>query len=627
MNIKTFISITSAVLCIAGCSEAISEIEPDNGGKITVTTEVGGQTKAGYEGTVSLPEKFIMDINQGGDAEYDYSLLEMIRMNNGNTYNASVNLWWADSDHSNVEVKAITLPYGMTSIDSENPMEINVCQDQTSDENIKSSDLLGATSEEDITIEGNSINISFNHLLVKLHVIYGFGEKLSGSTASISGITLKNTCIAGGYSYADMDYDETVERKYGNIKMYHSQSENTVEAIFYPYVPAENPLLLINAVIDGEEKEFECPINLKNTSGFVGGKRYRMTVNISGYSANDVTATFVKDWDDDEGSIYDESAESVLWVGTSIPAGDGNNNYPRMVADELGFNLYNNARGASYVCFYNSTDDGSINITQPYDNPSDPSKSFSTKPHLGYSLSATIEEIEAKFNRNDFPEEVLPEWLLESFRNHSFERLIIPYINGEKATCTTIVFDHGYNDRGAIVRECDWHKLTDSEGNATERAPGYSWLMELADNSNNTSESYLQGCWWDDNNTSRKNSYFYALSYLIKRCLEVNPKIKIVIGNYFAWKTPVFSAEYNGNDNMCNLLCGANEALGGMWMRDVVNVYKYTGIRNMTINGVCDYNSFCPDGVHPHSDTTGESNRIIAGVYINELRGIVSSGK
>ena len=112
MNIKTFISITSAVLCIAGCSEAISEIEPDNGGKITVTTEVGGQTKAGYEGTVSLPEKFIMDINQGGDAEYDYSLLEMIRMNNGNTYNASVNLWWADSDHSNVEVKAITLPYG-----------------------------------------------------------------------------------------------------------------------------------------------------------------------------------------------------------------------------------------------------------------------------------------------------------------------------------------------------------------------------------------------------------------------------------------------------------------------------------------------------------------------------------
>ena len=59
-------------------------------------------------------------------------------------------------------------------------------------------------------------------------------------------------------------------------------------------------------------------------------------------------------------------------------------------------------------------------------------------------------------------------------------------------------------------------------------------------------------------------------------------------------------------------------------MRHVVNVYKYTGIRNMNINGVCDYNVFCPDGVHPHSDTTGESNRIIAGAYINELNGIIN---
>ena len=59
-----------------------------------------------------------------------------------------------------------------------------------------------------------------------------------------------------------------------------------------------------------------------------------------------------------------------------------------------------------------------------------------------------------------------------------------------------------------------------------------------------------------------------------------------------------------------------------------VNVYRYTGIINKTYtdkNGVTqsDFYRFCPDGVHPHSDSTGHSNRVIAGVYINALRGIL----
>lgn len=72
-----------------------------------------------------------------------------------------------------------------------------------------------------------------------------------------------------------------------------------------------------------------------------------------------------------------DARANVLWIGTSIPAGDitfnnngttqsttsdlGSNNYPKMVADALGFNLYNNARGASFVCFYPSSEDGTAN--------------------------------------------------------------------------------------------------------------------------------------------------------------------------------------------------------------------------------------------------------------------------
>ena len=36
-----------------------------------------------------------------------------------------------------------------------------------------------------------------------------------------------------------------------------------------------------------------------------------------------------------------------------------------------------------------------------------------------------------------------------------------------------------------------------------------------------------------------------------------------------------------------------------------------------------DFYRFCPDGVHPHSDSTGHPNKVIAGVYINALRGIL----
>ena len=32
---------------------------------------------------------------------------------------------------------------------------------------------------------------------------------------------------------------------------------------------------------------------------------------------------------------------------------------------------------------------------------------------------------------------------------------------------------------------------------------------------------------------------------------------------------------------------------------------------------------FCPDSVHPSSDTTGESNKKIANVYVNALRDLM----
>ena len=617
-NLKRFLSVFALIIGGTSCSEKINEEFENIGRSITVRSEVVSLVKAGYDGTTVLPDEFVMDIIQGSNKLYNYSLVNMIKESETNIYNApeDVRLIWAEDDHSNVTVKAMTIPYGLTEINGHEPMEVSVSPDQDTERKVEESDLLVAESGNGVTIDGDDIKIVFSHLLTKLQVEYRFENELANSLVTVNSIVLENTCIKGGYSYAEMDFDTSVSLQYGDIKMYIDPAENTAECIFYPYIPEKDAILNINTTINGTEKVFSCPVSLKDNGGFKSGTRYKMRLTFSGSDAVDASITSVKSWNTDDNSILTDDCEKVLWIGTSIPAGNGDNNYPKMVADALGFKLYNNARGSSFVCFYSPGEDG----TSSWAGASDWTD-YESQVWKGYSLSATIEEVEAKFG----PEGLnVPDWLLNSYKQHSFENLIIPYIDGTIASCNTIVFDHGYNDRATIINECSWHKLTDAEGNATERAPGYSWLMELADNSNNTSELYLQGCWHDDNNTARKNSYLYAMSYLIKRCLEVNPKIKIVIGNYFAWKTPVFAWENNGNDNTCNLLCGANEALGGMWMRHVVNVYKYTGIRNMNINGVCDYNVFCPDGVHPHSDTTGESNRIIAGAYINELNGIIN---
>ena len=60
-----------------------------------------------------------------------------------------------------------------------------------------------------------------------------------------------------------------------------------------------------------------------------------------------------------------------------------------------------------------------------------------------------------------------------------------------------------------------------------------------------------------------------------------------------------------------------NEAL--LWA-DTEHVYKHTDLDNAM--DFSFFNAFCPDGTHPGTDLTGESNKIIASVYIHELRKI-----
>ena len=342
---------------------------------------------------------------------------------------------------------------------------------------------------------------------------------------------------------------------------------------------------------------------------------------------NTTNKTIVERIETVENYTVPDARSKVLWIGTSIPAGDiqfsnngttqsttsdlGSNNYPKMVADALGFKLYNNARGASFVCFYPSSEDGTSNWAGK------DWTEYQNEVHKGYSLSASMAQVEAKFGPNGLN---IPEWLLNNFKSYSYESLIIPYIDGTIASCDTVILDHGYNDRHQILFETSWHI---SEGEEMVIGSGRDWLLKLQDplDKTLTAESFFQGCWLSDENAEDTKKYYWkAMVFLCKKIWAVNPRIKIIIGNYFAYKSNIFGGEY-GNDRLCEFICLANSGLAN-WLRcQCVDVHKYTGIYNRNLAAGNDYQLFCPDNVHPHSDSTGRSNRIIAGVYINAIRG------
>lgn len=302
MKTKNYLFVMLIALMLSACNNTNGIIPPLDEQPITITADVIQHTRAGYQSEVLMPKEFVMDISQYGDAKFNYSLVKMTKDKGANTYSADRDLLWANDTHTAM-VKAMTIPMGLNTVDDTNVMEVNVSLQQNVESNVATSDLLGATSTSNggITITDSNINIEFQHLLSKLDISYSFAPEIEGESIVVNSITLQNICTKGGYSYATMALDAT-NMSYDNIAMFHSSTEKrkgTAEAIFYPYKPTEDPILVINATIDNVDCIFSCPVKLKDANGFISGKRYTMNVSIIGTSVSGTTATIAKGWDTD----------------------------------------------------------------------------------------------------------------------------------------------------------------------------------------------------------------------------------------------------------------------------------------------------------------------------------------
>lgn len=662
-------------LAIVSCNEKIETYFPDAGDYITVTSETDSQVKAGYEGISVLPETFHMDINT------PYFSGTMTREGESNKYEFPTDkrLTWGDTDINNVTIKAITQPSGY----NRQTGAMTVQDDQRSDANVQASDLLGAVTGYGVTINKNNINISFKHLMSKMYVTYS-----GASNVVVTSIKLKKICRSGVLSYNDFSYTSGTDR--GEINMFLNSNDKCAEAIFFPYTPSSSsaPKLEVTANIDGASKTFECEISLSKVSSFAGGKRYIMNIVISGSNIEGAEVT-VKDWNMDTSTIQ-VPGQRVLWLGTSIPAGDLNSgirSYPYLVDDAMNCSVVNNAvagslvirrpgnlrltetefyNDATYVQAYGSYRNYLNALKLAWDNYEQKDNSiygeatnygeYGTNHLLYGGLAQSHSDIDAyREQLKDISRTNNYTWAdkhIIKLKELSYQSRILPYINGQKDNCTTVIIDHGFNDRAALIYEAIGY------GEEGEIVPGYNYLMKIKAGTV-TYEQYLNNLnQWE--NLTLNGNYIVDMTNIIKAIQQTNSNVKIIIGNYFTLNCPFVTREYTWTAtnpdlmsttymNYGNLMCYFNEAVAGTNGLQVVNVYEYLTIdedRYWNFNydawkaeydrtpqdkkaGISplgyinqDWTKFCPDGVHPFNV---DALKTIAEIYIRELDGIIGS--
>ena len=436
----------------------------------------------------------------------------------------------------------------------------------------------------------NGIVVQGNNINVSFAHLMSKLQVVYTSNVTVNSFKINNAVISGGYSFANMDYDKSKSLSRGSITMYHNTTDKVAEAIFFPNDASELPTLVANVTIGRENTDLPCQISLKNGASFVGGKCYVMKVSISGSSIDNAGIT-VESWEKDESAT--SSGERVLWVGSSNAVGDPSNgyrSYPEAIDDALSCTIVNN-----------SVDD------------------LSVVSHLAQESG-----------------------------DYSYKSLILPYIDGTKDKCTTIVLDCGFGDSYHMVLEAgglvdymqDPYQIEwiDAEKGIYRviylPVRGCRYLMALRDGGRTeggrTYEQYLKDIQDHTGLAALGNYYIKSMYEMINKIKSQYPNVRIIIGNYFTLQSPKIASQWAwantveviGNGlwgdyrQLSNLICYNNEAVAGILDLDIVNVQNYMWITET------EFWNYCSDGVHPWNP---DAIQAIADIYIRELDGVVGS--
>lgn len=224
---------------------------------------------------------------------------------------------------------------------------------------------------------------------------------------------------------------------------------------------------------------------------------------------------------------------NILWMGTSIPAGSDPDagsgsgaTYPDLVAEQLDATVTNRARGSSCVRINAST--GSYNGM--------------TYGHFLRALTRTVAECDAIaadwaniYEMISGAPSTLSDSALNTMKAHSFENLLLPYLDGTNTMPDLFVFDHGHNDvrpRGVDGLSDLWIEPTKANIDSGLLAPD-TYMTENS-YANLKSEHMLNNSLSGISDlasfaaTLNRNCFKGAANFIVTLILRYNPHARIV---------------------------------------------------------------------------------------------------
>ena len=322
--------------------------------------------------------------------------------------------------------------------------------------------------------------------------------------------------------------------------------------------------------------------------------------------------------------------KTLLWIGTSIPEGRDlsekdpakRKNYPAIVAELCGATVINAALGSSAARASSRTNDRTL---------------INTRPFLR-SLSQTLEEKEEtirnwrKINPTTLKPEIFPDGLSEEeaekrVRGASFERKILPYLDGTYPMPDLFVYDHGYNDvnfggpalRGDIDLVPDAAKIRagliapDEYMVKNDYENLRRFFGDLSGIPKARFEKFIASV--------NRYTFIGASNFLFTLILHHNPYARIVVlGTSYPDRAELIAAQrYLAESWGFSFI---NPALGLGWGNHLIpgtaRHWKEDGVEDQVQKSI-----FAPDGTHPHLDTKGRAISLYARVLAEQMRNLI----
>jgi hypothetical protein len=253
------------------------------------------------------------------------------------------------------------------------------------------------------------------------------------------------------------------------------------------------------------------------------------------------------------------NGKTVLWLGTSIPAGDTTGSYPKEACNKIGANCYNQALGSSMI--RKARKDGSY-VGLSYQL-------------LTNSLSQTIAEKNSIISNwstiqptlvAGAPADITP--YIPLMLSASYENRLVPYLNGTFPAPDLIVIDHGYNDYQCAVLSGTQDNTTDFTTVPTPR--------------------------------NDRNYFLGAINYIVDVIFSFKPKMRIAFGGHY-------------ENQLYPNIATAQQTAASYWEFPLYKLWEKTGWSQQLISGVTAKDTWLTtDHLHPNEP---DSRKLLTDLY------------